>query len=82
MAVYSHSTESRDEELRHLFKKIGTSENHDATCLVITKRRGFYCRPYSTVVLLAGFERNSIKTVIHDVISWLFSSFVHLLEMR
>lgn len=78
-----HSTGSGDEELRHLFKKIGTSENHAAICLVITKRWGFYCRPYATEVLLAvQFERNSIKTVIHDVISWLFSSFVHLLGMR
>jgi hypothetical protein len=33
-----HSTGSGDEELRHLFKKIGTSENHAAICLVITKR--------------------------------------------
>ena len=34
-----HSTGSGDEELRHLFKKIGTSENHAAICLVITKLR-------------------------------------------
>jgi hypothetical protein len=33
-----HSAESKEKELRHLFKKIGTSENHAATCLVITKR--------------------------------------------